>query len=267
MTHRVHFGFKSEPFTNEIQTKDLLKLPNMVGVKERFDYCLKLGGVMTVTGEVGAGKSTSMRWALSAHHPSELHAVEIVATTGAIAEFYRQLAWGLDIVPRAGSRVSLMNEAKEAIKDFATVKKQKVAVVVDEAQLLRREVMTELHTLLNFDHDSKNHMSLVLCGQSTVLESLQNRTAAALRSRVMTKATLRNLTPVEMEEYLNHHLRVAGVKRPLFEPAAVTAIHQGSAGVLRHANHLASGGLVAAAIEKKDTVTAEHIRIAASELI
>ena len=161
----------------------------------------------------------------------------------------------------------MINEAKSAIRDIATAKKQKVAVVVDEAQLLRREVLTELHTLLNFDHDAKNMLSLILCGQTNLLDSLQYRASAPLASRVMTKAMLKSITASEMEEYVNHHLRVSGVKRPLFEPAAITAIHQGSVGVLRRANLLASGGLVAATIEKKDVVTAEHIRIAASELI
>ena len=70
-----------------------------------------------------------------------------------------------------------------------------------------------------------------------------------------------------MEKYINHHARVAGVKTPLFEPAAITAFHQGTAGGLRRANQLASGGLMAAAVEKRDSVNAEHIRAAASELI
>jgi hypothetical protein len=48
---------------------------------------------------------------------------------------------------------------------------------------------------------------------------------------------------------------------------AITAIHQGSGGVLRRANALARGGLLAAQREEKDAVTAEHIRIASSELI
>ena len=69
------------------------------------------------------------------------------------------------------------------------------------------------------------------------------------------------------EKFINHHVRVAGVKKQLFEPAAITAIHQGTAGGLRRANQLASGGRMAAAVEKRDSVSAVHIRAAASELI
>ncbi len=267
MTHKAYFGFKSEPFAKDIATKDLLKLPSMVGIKERFDYCLSLGGVMAIFGEVGSGKSTGVRWTLSHHHPSELKQVNIVATSGSIMEFYKQLAWGLDLAPSSTSKAMLLAESKAAIREIAQSKKQRVAIFVDEAQLLRRDVLAELHTVLNFDHDGANFLSLVLCAQPTLLDHLQYRHAAPLASRVMTKAQVKPLSQIEMEEYVNHHVRVAGVKKQLFEPAAIAAIHQGSAGGLRRANQLAAGGLTAAALEKMGIVTPDHIRSAASELI
>ena len=267
MTHKAYFGFKSEPFAKDIATKDLLKLPSMIGVKERFDYCLSLGGVMVIFGEVGSGKTTSIRWTLSQYHPSELRTINVVANTGSIIEFYKQMAWGLDLAPRTNSRAALLAESKAAVKEIATAKKQRIAVFVDEAQLLKRDVLAELHTVLNFEHDGANYLSLILCGQTTLLDHLQYRAAAPLASRVMTKAHVKSLSQMEMEEYINHHVRVAGVKKQLFEPPAITAIHQGAAGGLRRANQLASGGLLAASLEKRDMVTAEHIRSAASELI
>jgi hypothetical protein len=45
------------------------------------------------------------------------------------------------------------------------------------------------------------------------------------------------------------------------------AIHQGSGGILRKANMLARGALLAAAFKKSRMVTAEHVRLAATELI
>jgi type II secretory pathway predicted ATPase ExeA len=69
-----------------------------------------------------------------------------------------------------------------------------------------------------------------------------------------------------MQTYLQHHLRIAGTKRMLFDETAVTAIQQGSGGIFRKANHLARGALVAAAMEKSKSVNAEHVRIAASEI-
>jgi len=69
-----------------------------------------------------------------------------------------------------------------------------------------------------------------------------------------------------MEEYLAHHLAIAGIKKNIFDDAAVTAIHQGSGGLFRKANHLDRGAFIAAAKEQAMIVTAEHVRLAATEI-
>ena len=88
--HCVFFGFKNEPFSSEIHSKNLLKLPSMVSVKERFDYVMN-GGVLLITGEVGSGKSTSLRWSVENYHPSQYLFINITASGGSLIEFYRQL--------------------------------------------------------------------------------------------------------------------------------------------------------------------------------
>jgi len=70
----------------------------------------------------------------------------------------------------------------------------------------------------------------------------------------------------QMQTYLQHHLAIAGIDRMLFEDDAITAIHQGSGGIFRKANHLARGALVAASMGHEKTVNAEHVRLAASEI-
>lgn len=264
---KAYFGFRHEPFSNTVQTKHLMELPSMLAVKSRLDYCLDIGGCLVVTGEVGAGKSTSLRWSTSQYHPSEVLTLTAVAGSGAFLEIYRQLAIELDISVKMGGRSKLIKIIKSALSDIARGQKKKVLIVFDEANLLRIETLQELHTLLIFNQDSTNFMSLVLCGQTTLRDKLAQRSVSPLTSRVIAHTHLSNLSAAQMEEYVNHHVRIAGINKSLFEKPALNAIHQGSGGVLRRANALARGGLVAAALEKKDTVTAEHIRIAASELL
>lgn len=69
-----------------------------------------------------------------------------------------------------------------------------------------------------------------------------------------------------MEHYLVHHLVLTGVKSAIFEDAAITAIHQGSGGIFRKANHLARGALIAAADSQSSIVSADHVRLAATEV-
>ena len=261
-----YFGFKYEPFTAEISSKNLLKLPSMVAVKERFDYVIN-GGVFLITGEVGSGKSTSLRWSQAQYHPSQHLFLNITATGGSLIEFYRQLCWDLDIVVKTGSRAAILKEFKATVREIAATKKQKIMIIVDEAHLLRIEIFAELHTITQFDNDSKNLFSLVLGGQPNLIEKMTYRSTAPLASRVVARTHLNTLNPEQMGVYLEHHMGVAGVKKQLFSDQAITAIYQGSGGILRKANSLARGGLIAAATEKEQVVSAEHIRLASTELL
>lgn len=265
-TYRPYFGFKRDPFAADLHTRDLLQLPGMLGVKQRLDYCLDLGGVMVVTGEVGSGKSTSLRWSASQFHPSEVFVASIIGNSGSISEIYRLICMALDLQPASMSKSKLITQVKSAITDIVASKKQKIILMVDEANLMRPEIFTELHTLTQFDHDSKNLVSMVLCGQTNLLDKLAYRGSTPLTSRVIAKSHLETLSETQLEEYITHHLKVAGIAKKLFDDSALKAIYQGSGGLLRKTNSLARGGLIAAAIEKKNFVNSEHIRIAASEL-
>jgi type II secretory pathway predicted ATPase ExeA len=261
------FGFVREPFVQNIETKDLLQLPGTLSVKQRMDYILDIGGMMIITGDVGSGKSTSIRWGLSHYHVSEILSLYIVANTGSIAELYKQLAWAMDLNLKSGSKSLLVKELKAAISEIFIQKKQKILITIDEASLLRSDVLAELHTLMQFSFDSKSFFSLILAGQVELLDKLSYRNAAPLASRVISRAHLSALSREQMEDYLNHHLRIAGIKKKLFAVEAITAIHQGSGGVLRKANALARGALIACMIEETDSVNAEHVRQALTEII
>jgi type II secretory pathway predicted ATPase ExeA len=265
--YKEFFGLKKEPFSNDIPEKHLLQFPSMVGVQERMDYALKIGAAMVLTGDVGSGKSTTLRWCLSHYHPSEVVILNLTASTGSLAEFYKQLCWSLNLEGKGAGKVTLLKAAKTAIKELATNKKQKILLVVDEAHLLRSEIFAEIHTLTLFENDSKNYIGIILCGKANLLDLMTYRTSMAMASRVVGKAHLSTVSREQMDEYLCFHIQYAGGKKGLFTESAIMAIQQGSGGLLRKANNLAKGGLIAASKEKINQVTADHIRLASTELI
>jgi type II secretory pathway predicted ATPase ExeA len=64
--YRTFFGLQREPFGPDVSVKEILKTPELAAVKARFDYVLRLGAIGLVTGEVGSGKTTALRYAYSA---------------------------------------------------------------------------------------------------------------------------------------------------------------------------------------------------------
>jgi general secretion pathway protein A len=265
-SYRAFFGLQKEPFSANLKLGDILKTDELTAVKTRFDYALRLGGSALITGEIGSGKSTALRYASGQLHPSEYQAFCVTASSGSILELYRQIIAALGISGPSSSRAVMTGLIRKEITELIEAKKMKVVLIIDEASLLRLEVFAELHTIGQFSQDSKPWLPIILAGQSNLIDKLMYRTSGPLASRIVARSHLEGLDRQGMQQYLEHHLRLSGVKTNPFEDAAVTAIHQGSGGLLRKANHLARGALIAAADSQSISVTAEHVRLAATEI-
>jgi len=264
--YHTFFGFSQEVFANDINIKQILETPELSEVKVRFDYVTRLGAIGIVTGEVGSGKTTAVRYSVDCLHPSEYRCLYITASSGSMMEFYRQLKDALDIYLSSNSKTVMVKNIKKEVANLVLEKKQKVVLIVDEASLMRLEVFAELHTICQFEKDAKSWLPIILVGQTSLVDKLTFRSSQPLASRVIARCHLEGVDINGMKSYLRHHLAIAGIERNLFDPQAVMAIHQGSGGLFRKANHLARGGLIAAAAQKTDTVSAEHIRLAATEI-
>ena len=265
-TYRTFFGMKKEAFAADLSTKEIFETDDIRSVQERFDYAVRLGSVALVTGEIGSGKSTALRYVAAKLHPSEYRPIHITACSGSILEFYRMFLAEMNIDKSSTSRAVMIRLIKKEIKELVRGKKLKVVLIVDEASLMRLEVFAEMHTITQFDHDSKPWLPIILAGKTNLIDLLTYQTSMPLASRVIARSHLEPASRSQMEEYLRHHLSITGVKNCLFDDAAITAVHQGSGGLFRKANNLARGALIASANEQSMTVTAEHVRIASTEI-
>ena len=260
------FGFRREPFGTDLKVEELYQLPGLTPLVERFDYAVRNAMVTVITGEVGSGKSTSLRYAVSKLHPSEYRILSVVATSGGILELYRQLCMSLGMENRSYSSAYLTKSLRDSLGDIVA-KRQIPLLILDEAHLLRLEVFKQLHTLSQVEYDSKSLLPVILSGQSLLIDKLLYHTSRPFASRVLGRSNMEALNHADMQGYLNHHLQVAGIKESLFAEEAVVAIHQSSGGLLRRANHLAKAALLAATAERSHRVAAEHVRLASTEIL
>jgi len=266
MSYQQFFAFQKEPFAQDIKLKDLYPLPDFEPLLNRFNYCLGLGSVGIITGDIGSGKSTSLRYACHKLHPSEFKVLDLIAHTGTLVEFLKQCCFHLGEDCQTHSITRLLRTFRDLISETA-LKKQCPVLLVDEAHLLRNEIFTQLHIISQFEFDSKPLVPIILCGQTQLLDKLQSIGARAFASRVVGRTHLQSLNLDDMKGYIKHHLEIAGIKEQLFSEQAILAIHQGSGGLLRRANIFARGALIAAAAENTHLVSPEHVRIASTEVI
>ena len=263
LTHA--FGLSAEPFVQDVPIDKLFALPGLNGFLDRFDYAVRIGAISVITGEVGSGKSTSLRAAASRLHPSQYTVIPVVATSGSVLEFLRQISLELGAPPASNSISRLMKSIRDTLSHVAT-KKQQPIIVIDEAHLMRLELFAQLHALMQLPYDSKSLVPLILSGQNLLVDRLLYHTSRPFSSRIVGRTVLQGLNLDDMKQYLHHHLQIAGAAGELFADEAIMAIHQSSGGLLRHANHLACGAMFAAATEGAPVVSAEHVRVASTEI-
>lgn len=262
---RHFFGFTKEPFSQDIRVDELYHTAALEAVKERFLYAVNLGAVSVITGDVGSGKSTALRYASSSLHPSQYQLIPVIATTGSVIEVLKHICMALGIEWSSISLAKLTHTIRGVIAEIAK-RRQVPVLIIDEANILRIEVFAQLHTLGQFEMDSKPILPIILSGQNNLLDKLMYLTSRPLASRIIGRSHLEGLKQKDMAGYLKHHLEIAGIKEQLFSEEAILAIHQGSGGLLRRANLLAKGSLLAASREKCMVVSAEHVRMASTEI-
>lgn len=266
VNYKNFFGFDKEPFSQDIKIQDLYPLPGLEGLLERFIFAVRLAAMVVITGDVGSGKSTSLRYASSKLHPSEYKIIPVLANSGTVLEMFRQIVISLAQESKANSISRVTKIIRSLILEIAA-RKERPVLIIDEAHLLRLEVFAQIHILAQFEFDSKPIMPIIFSGQSNLIDKLLYHTSRPLASRVVAKTHLEGLKLKDMQGYLKHHLEIAGVKENLYSEEAVVAIHQGSGGLLRRANILARGALIAASSENCHLVSAEHVRLASTEIL
>lgn len=144
--YKSFYGFSKEPFAQDIKTDELYQTTTLQAFTERFLYTVNINAVSVVTGDVGSGKSTALRYASSKLHPSMYRVISVIANTGSVIEILRQMCIALDVECRSHSIATLIKTIRNILIEI-TQRKQMPVMIIDEAQLMRLEVFAEIHTI------------------------------------------------------------------------------------------------------------------------
>jgi general secretion pathway protein A len=108
---------------------------------------------------------------------------------------------------------------------------------------------------------------LLLIGQPLLRRTLSLQMHEALRQRVAVHDHLEGLAREELDVYLAHQLKGAGISQPLFDDAARQALYQATKGILRKVNKLALTAWRLAASRKTSLVNETILLDAATEAL
>jgi len=262
------FGLHEKPFAITPDPRYLYLSARHAEALAHLVYGLgEAGGFIQLTGEVGTGKTTTIRSVL-ARAPKDADIALIINPRMSPVEFVQTICeeLGLGLPDSAEGNlkelVDLLN--RYLLKMHATGRR--VVLIVDEAQNLSPEVLEQVRLLTNLETESQKLLQIILIGQPELRELLGRNELRQLAQRITARYHLDPLSAEETEAYVRHRLRVAGASAEIFPPAALREVHRLSGGIPRVINILCDRALLAAYTREERQVSRRLLRQSATEV-
>ena len=244
--YKEFFGLDDIPFTLTPDPRFIVFTPSYNEVLASLYYGLENAkGLIVLTGEVGTGKTTALRWILRRLDSSVL-AAYVFNPRLSIDEFYQHVTQMLGIKDWS-NKSELLNTMGKVLEERHR-RGLRTVIIIDEAHELSDYVLEEIRLLLNFESDNAKHLQIVLTGQPELRDKLNQPNLRQLKQRVALRCSMHPFPNVEeVDRYITERLMIAGSQEPnVFTPGAVDLIYQCSEGIPRNINNLCDNAMLSA---------------------
>ncbi len=201
-------------------------------------------GIIAVTGEVGTGKTTILRYYLDKADPERLKAAYVFNPNVSFQDLLQTIFRELAIPPgsdEVSGRVDRFHEY--LIEEYK--KDNTVVLFIDEAQNVPVETLENLRMLSNLESSEDKLLQIVLCGQTELETLLDRNELRQLKSRIAVRAAIPPLSRKESLAYFRHRMAVSSREgSDIFTRAALERIVRKAKGNPRSINILCDNALI-----------------------
>ena len=165
-----------------------------------------------------------------------------------------------------GSKASLIRQLQEYLIQ-RLARDENLAILIDEAQNLSKEVMEELRILSNLETPGSKLLQIVFVGQPELEAKLNSDDLRQLKQRIGIRRKIRPLTQEESRQYIDHRLRLVGSSSSeVFTPEAGSMICRYSKGIPRTINIVCDSALLIGYGISRKKIDANIIREVISDM-
>jgi general secretion pathway protein A len=263
------FGFDEKPFhiTPNPRFIFLSKIH-----KEAFAHLLygiqQRVGFLSLSGEIGTGKTTVLRTLLGQLEEAEYRVALIFNPCLSALELLQTIhrEFNIDFDTDSSNLVQLHDSLNQFLLQQREAGKT-VVLVVDEAQNLDPKVLEQLRLLSNLETETEKLIQIVLVGQPELDELLQRKDLRQLRQRLAVSYHLQAMDAEDTQRYVLHRARIAGCQnRALFSSQALAQIYKYTQGTPRLINILCDRALLVAYGRDAQSVSKKDVQVAQAEL-
>ena len=263
--YEKHFSLTDRPFTIVPNPGCLYMSAKHKLAFAHLQYGLMEGtGIVVLTGGIGTGKTTLLRFLLGRiERAMDVAVVFNTNVTGSelLRLIIREFEAG-EPGPDKAANLAMLNDF--LIERFR--QGRQAIVIIDEAQNLSSQALEEVRLLSNLQGSKRPLLQLVLAGQPELRRKLADPALTQLAQRITSTFHLAPLDADETRQYVRFRLTKAGGNPELFSDEAVDAVHLASGGVPRVINILCNSALVHAFADELPAVTAEIVAGVVTEM-
>src|SRR6516162_2170552 len=222
-------------------------------------------GFITLTGEVGTGKTTLVNRLLDWLHHRNARTAFLFNSRMNSSQLFDFILAEFDIQCDSKSKSQQLMKLNSWLLDRYRAGETAV-LIIDEAQNLTYPVLEEIRLLTNLETSTEKLLQIVLSGQPELEERLKLPELRQLRQRIMLRCKTAPLTKEQTHEYIQERLRIAGANaEPIFSKLAMDTVHLYSLGVPRVINLLCEHALVNAYAEQRRPILPKAVEEIAHE--
>ena len=259
--YRQLLGFKKNPFRQPTDSESLFLGRHHEEALAHLTYAVMEGeGFSVITGESGVGKTTVCR-SFVERLDTEVAAAYIAAMTGLGP---LQLLKAINAELRVRSDSDTIKDLTDALNAFLIQKKQegsKVAVFIDDAQLLTTAALEQVRLLSNLETTRDKLLQIVLIGRPALSKMLGAPSLRQIGQRVSVNYFISPLDYEETVAYIQHRISISSAGPPVrFDQAAIRPVYKFTKGIPRKINIACDRILTAAYKYRERIITKKTVK-------
>jgi general secretion pathway protein A len=264
--YKSFFGLKENPFNVNPDPRFLFLTKQIEEALTSLMYGIQTRkGFITLTGEVGTGKTTLVNRLLEWLHHHRVKTAFLFNSRMNTNQLFDFILAEFDIACESRSKSQQLMKLNQWLLERYRSGETAV-LILDEAQNLTYPVLEEIRLLTNLETSTEKLLQIVLSGQPELEEKLKLPQLRQLRQRITLRCKTAPLTKEQTHEYVAERLRIAGSNgQPIFSPKAIDAAYEYSQGIPRVVNLLCEHSLVTAYAEQQRPVQSEIVEEVAKE--
>ena len=264
--YKSFYGLKENPFNVNPDPRFLFLTKQIEETLTGLMYGIQTRkGFITLTGEVGTGKTTLINRLLDWLHQRKTRTAFLFNSRMNTDQLFDFILAEFEIACDSKSKSQKLMKLNHWLLERYRMG-ETVVLIVDEAQNLTFPVLEEIRLLTNLETSTEKLLQIILSGQPELEQKLKLPELRQLRQRIMLRCKTSQLTNEETREYINDRLKTAGAKgEQIFSAQALDTIHVYSMGIPRVINLLCEHSLVNAYAESQRPIEAKMVEEVARE--